>query len=218
MSTYGLDLITDMIDITASTVSMIDASATHSIDAVSVTYGSFYSYSVTTSTTQTITDATFVNLTTSWETNIHSPTSDLLLTGVLPNSNFTFSPDVACSTTGETITYSISAYEDEEIPSWITFDSNTGQLTGTAPDDFTPTYYSFYLDASWTTHTAGSTQQKITIRVAQETTEYQHAVIVGFTVAAVSTVFLTIIASCCYLSHPIGIWAIVGQLQTIILI
>ena len=58
-------------------------------------------------------------------------------------------PDLTCSTTGSTsITYSLASYNGNTIPSWVTINSSTGQLSITTPSPSTNTDYSFYISST----------------------------------------------------------------------
>ena len=58
-------------------------------------------------------------------------------------------PDLTCSTTGSTsISYSLASYNGNTIPSWVTINSSTGQLSITTPSPSTNTDYSFYISST----------------------------------------------------------------------
>ena len=58
-------------------------------------------------------------------------------------------PDLTCSTTGSTsISYSLASYNGNVIPSWVTINSSTGQLSITTPSPSTNTDYSFYISST----------------------------------------------------------------------
>ena len=59
-------------------------------------------------------------------------------------------PDLTCSTTGITaITYIISDYFSNVIPSWVSLNPSTGLLTITAPNVIADTTYPFYVDSTY---------------------------------------------------------------------
>ena len=68
---------------------------------------------------------------------------------VIENNNLIITPDLSCSPSGSTsIVYSISDYNGATAPSWITINSNSGELTIKAPDLNTDTEYDFYINSS----------------------------------------------------------------------
>jgi hypothetical protein len=65
-----------------------------------------------------------------------------------PGTNFTLSPDVTWSTTGETVSYTVSNYGNEISPSWVKIDSSTGVISGSAPNDKKDTSYRMYISST----------------------------------------------------------------------
>ena len=58
--------------------------------------------------------------------------------------------DLTCSTTGTTaITYSLSVYLSNAIPSWVSLNPSTGLLSITAPNVTADTTYPFYVDSTY---------------------------------------------------------------------
>ena len=69
-------------------------------------------------------------------------------------------PDLTCSKAGITsITYSISAYSSNAIPSWVSLNSGTGLLSITAPNVTADTTYPFYVVSTYSGAT--SPEQKL---------------------------------------------------------
>ena len=59
-------------------------------------------------------------------------------------------PDLTCSKTGTTtITYGLSAYLSNVIPSWVSLNSSTGLLTIAAPSVTADTTYPFYVTSNY---------------------------------------------------------------------
>ena len=86
------------------------------------------------------------------------------------NANVQVIPDLTCSTSGGTsITYSLTSYNGNTIPAWVTINSSTGQLSIATPSPSTNTDYSFYISS--TISGVSSTVNKImTISVSGCTT------------------------------------------------
>ena len=83
------------------------------------------------------------------------------------NSNQSFNEvlELTCSTDGSnTRTHSTSLYNGQPIPSWMTFDSSTGNITGIALETFVNINYSFYVDST-STNPSTTTQKLIRVEV-----------------------------------------------------
>jgi hypothetical protein len=63
-------------------------------------------------------------------------------------TNFTLSPEVTWSTIGELVSYTLSDYGNESVPSWVEIDSSTGVISGSAPNDKKDTSYRMYISST----------------------------------------------------------------------
>ena len=65
------------------------------------------------------------------------------------NVNVQISPDVSCSSTGSTtISFSLTVYNGNAVPSWVSVDSVSGALTMATPNLSVNTDFPFYLSAT----------------------------------------------------------------------
>ena len=135
-------------------------------------------------------------------------------------------PDLTCTVSGVVITYALSQYNSETIPTWLTLDTSLGKLMGTLPQVSTNTSYNFYIDATsseWT----GVLKKLITMNliasspVSKETSEPSAEAKAASTSAQAGTAAVVGISSVGSLfsgSNPTVIWAILNQLQMLVLI
>lgn len=100
----------------------------------------------------------------SWTENIVYYTSGETIS-IYPANTFYSSPDVTCSTTGQTVTYALSAYNEGSVPSWVTIDASTGVVSGTAPDVQSETSFMVYIDSTSAEFT-GTSQKLLIIKVS----------------------------------------------------
>ena len=81
---------------------------------------------------------------------VYYQTSDQSLS-LIENNNLIVTPDLTCSPSGVTsIAYSLASYNGATVPSWISINSSSGQLTVTAPYVDSDTEYDFYINSSIT--------------------------------------------------------------------
>ena len=81
---------------------------------------------------------------------VYYQTSDQSLS-LIENNNLIVTPDLTCSPSGVTsIAYSLGSYNGATVPSWVSINSSSGQLTVTAPYVDSDTEYDFYINSSIT--------------------------------------------------------------------
>ena len=85
---------------------------------------------------------------TSSTSDINYSTDDLIIS-VLEGSSFTTIPDLPCSISGATsIVLSTSNYLTTTVPSWVIFNSASGELTFTAPNVSIDTQFYLYINSA----------------------------------------------------------------------
>jgi hypothetical protein len=154
---------------------------------------------------------------TNWVENIVYFSASQTIT-VISGENFKISPEVTCSTTGVAVNYAFSSYNSESVPTWVTIDSSTGVLTGTAPEVDSATSYSMYIDSTSSEFT-GASQKLLIIKV-----KHDNASTLGVAIVT-ATIILAVIGMIMSLGYsaitglsPLGLWAIVDQIQLLILV
>ena len=81
------------------------------------------------------------------------------------NVNVDVTPDLPCAPSGTpTIAYSLSAYNGNTVPSWLSIGSSTGLLSIATPNLSSDTSYSFYI-SSLVTGLASSVNKIVTVSV-----------------------------------------------------
>lgn len=218
---YYLDFINIHQDFTTFSILMTPQTTAFTMITGTASLGSPAGYTASNTITQTSTDATYTSIA-EWETNIYPVFTSQVISGLLPNSTFNRTVDITCSTINSTITLTTASYNSEPIPTWVTIDSNTGEFTGTTPVVDAETNYTFYLNADWSTFPSGTTQQLITLTVAPEAddgvTDVQADLITSTQVASIGGIVIAAGIALLTMSPPYGVWAIMHQLQMILLI
>ena len=133
------------------------AAGTESITSTTVTIASVNTItgSINTYSNQS---ATYL-LINSYTSDINSITTTQTIS-IAESSTMNVTPDLTCSKAGITsITYSISAYSSNAIPSWVSLNSGTGLLSITAPNVTADTTYPFYVVSTYSGAT--SPEQKL---------------------------------------------------------
>jgi hypothetical protein len=102
------------------------------------------------------------------------------------------------------------------MPSWVTFDSSTLEISGTAPLVDQTTNYTFYIKSAWTDNFLVNVQKAITIQVGKDevTTAGKVAVRSAQATLAAGTAF-TLVSSLLSKSSTAAIWALVNQQQIV---
>jgi len=129
---------------------------------------------------------------------------------------------------GTPITYTLAEFEGETLPSWVSFNEQMSTISGTVPDVNETTTYSFYIEATsaeWT----GVEQKLIIIEVVatpEEVEEPEAELEVlsedqaptNLQAGAIAGIGASILSSVISGKPPTGMWAIVHQLQFILLL
>ena len=130
-------------------------------------------------------------------------------------------PNLSCSLSSSTsIVFSLSSYNNVNVPSWITIDANTGFLTINSPEVDQDTNYSFYVNAVIT----GVTQQiqkLIRLTVTNWTTwGSQTAKVLSISVMSIVAIVLIIstISGMLNSLSSSSIWPLINQVQLFFLL
>ena len=69
---------------------------------------------------------------------------------ITENNIITVTPDLPCSMNGATLMiYSITAYQANPVPLWVSVGSSTGSLTISTPNVTADTVFKFYIDSTY---------------------------------------------------------------------
>ena len=130
-------------------------------------------------------------------------------------------PDLSCSLSSSTsIVFSLSSYNNEEVPSWILIDVNTGLLSLTSPEVEQNVNYSFYVDAVITGESKKK-QKIIKLTVTDWSTwGSQTAKALSITVQSMVWIVVTIsvIASMFNITSISSMWSLINQVQLFFLL
>jgi hypothetical protein len=140
---------------------------------------------------------------------------------VSAGTNFIIYPEVTWTTSSTTMTHDFSEYNGIPVPEWISIDASTGEVSGTSPWDADNIQYKMYID----TTISGVINQKLLIVSNQGDPSCNPQATNWAKLATHFTQVLTILGISMSLgifalsgAYPKGIWAIVEQIQLIILI
>ena len=159
----------------------------------------------------------------SWESNIKFDTDVQAITELSSGVSFTKTLNLTWSTNGTDIVYVLQKLQNETIPLWINFNTTTGVIDGTAPDIKSSKIYSFYVNATSTEWT-GVAQKLITLEVDVTPAITPIAIVSSAGAAAAAQagaaagMGASMVSSTISGSPPTGIWAIIHQLQYILLL
>ena len=130
-------------------------------------------------------------------------------------------PDLSCSLSSSTlIVFSLSSYNSEVVPSWISIDANTGLLSLNSPEVEQNANYSFYVDAV-ITGVSKKIQRIIKLTVTDWSTwGSQTAKALSITVQSIVWVIITIsvFASILNMTSLSSIWSLINQVQLFFLL
>jgi hypothetical protein len=113
------------------------------------------------------------------------------------------------------------------MPSWVTFDSSTLEISGTAPLVAQATNYTFYIKSAWTDNFPVTVQKAITIQVGntEDTKDVEDTEIPTTTAGTVAVTSaqttlaagsaLILVSSLLSRSSPTAMWSLVNQQQMI---
>ena len=153
----------------------------------------------------------------SYQTNLHNESQEYKLEDQISETPFSLDAFPTCTTTPSrtNITYSIIQNEQKEIPSWISFNQNTGKYEGTPPKVYYDTDYSFILSSSWTTSPSGNSQQvvKITTKPSTEATATSAAATTAASAGGGFALSLAFLNG----GSPAGLYMIIHLIQMILL-
>jgi hypothetical protein len=144
---------------------MDDATSNHPFITATISLGTKTNTSLTVSSAHGG-DSMTRGFVTQWSSSIYEDETDDTMT--LPaGTNITEDLNLTCTIGTATLSYTISQYDTYVIPSWISLDSSTGVLSGTAPTPASAKEYKFYVDSAWTDSPApsGTTQKLVTVNV-----------------------------------------------------
>jgi hypothetical protein len=127
---------------------------------------------------------------------------------------------IACTTSSDTISYSIVQYESEPLPSWVSIDSSSHTLTLNNTNVLEGTSYKFSTEFYASSEPTKVFQKPIFVSVAaasetDASSKYAKIVSYSLIVAIVGVVSLSVLFS---LSSPVVLWAILGQFQLLLLL
>ena len=154
------------------------------------------------------------------------------------NSNSTFNETLNLSCLidpAKSITHSLVALDGETLPTWVTLDSVEDIIRGDAPLLYQNTTYSFYVNSSWTDSPAGSSQKLIKININQTyvppvnnqtdeskttlaATSSSKAAVTSSQTSTGMGVGIALITNVMTGSPPMSVWAILQQLQMVIIL
>jgi hypothetical protein len=154
---------------------------------------------------------------TSWVENIVYFSSAQTMT-VTEKEDFAISPQVTCSTTGVAVNYALSPYNSEPVPSWVTIDSSTGVLTGTAPEVDSSTSYSMYIDSTSSEFTGASKKILIIQVKPEEPSNFGEFIITATTILTIVGISISLSKLAVSGHSPVSLWAIIEQIQLLILV
>jgi hypothetical protein len=132
--------------------------------------------------------------------------------------DFEFSLSVTWSTAGESVTHVLSSYNGNSIPEWVSINSSTGALFGTSPSVVSDSSYQFAVSTT-SPEFNGIIQKVITITVIRvEESNYAKiattSTVIMNSLGISTSVGILVISG----SSPAGIWAIINQIQILLLI
>jgi hypothetical protein len=132
---------------------------------------------------------------------------------------FSIVPNLSCSIIYQFINYTFSEYGGIPVPEWISIESPSGVVSGTSPWDAEYSQYKVYIDSS------PGVGQKLLIISIEDDSAWNSGVTDWSKFATHSAQVLTILGISMSLgifalsgAYPSGIWAIVEQIQLIILV
>jgi hypothetical protein len=136
-----------------------------------------------------------------------------------PGTNFTLSPDVTWSTTGEIVSYTLSNYGNEIVPSWVQIDSSTGVVSGNAPDDKKDTSYKMYISSTSPEFSNTSLKLLILENIPEDELSVPDQVKVS-TAGSLTAVGVTLGACTSVMTGASlsSVWAILEEIQLLILV
>ena len=156
-----------------------------------------------------------------WETKVYEETRSFSFNF---DANTTFNETLvpSCSIDGTiTFTFNIISADGQNIPNWIKFNDTDFTLTGSIPESYEDQTYSLNLISNWTEQPVGVTSQSITIEVKSLPSPVTAAAKVAVGVAQGQTAAGGVLAGINSIlngSSPTSLWAIVDQLQMVILL
>ena len=166
-------------------------------------------------------DNTLVSAVLVWETNVYEEAKTFEYEY---KSNTTFQETLvsSCSVDGAVpIDYNITSADDQFVPDWINFNDTDLIISGTTPETLEDTTYNLNLFSNWTVQPLGNTNQSITIKIkgTKIPVTTSGKVAVAATHAQTAAVgAISVISSVLNGSAPTALWAIIQQLQMVILI
>ena len=130
-------------------------------------------------------------------------------------------PNLSCSLSSSTsIVFSLSSYNNVNVPSWIAIDANTGFLTINSPEVDQDTNYSFYVNAV-ITGVSQQIQKLIRLTVTNWTTwGSQTAKVLSISVMSIVAIVLitSTISSMLNSLSSSSIWSLINQVQLFFLL
>lgn len=226
MKNVDIDSLPNHSSFTTSTSLTFSAAGSNYIwTDLSVTITGPTSHAATYTVTSSVSATSYTFAGYSWTTHVFevvTPYTSTLTAG----ASFSLTPTITCSTTGQLITYWLDIYGTEAIPTWVSFDDTSGTISGTAPIPVVNTTYSFYVATTWVTTPPGSSKQLVQLTVPQVTTgssspvttTEQIQLVDTTTSAAYGVVGASVASAAVSGGSPVSLWAVVHQLQMIILI
>ena len=168
--------------------------------------------------------ATYTNqsftLTRNYSTDVYYLTDSQSLS-VTEKTNSQILLDLSCSLSSSTsIVFSISSYNNQEVPSWVAVDANTGLLSLTSPEVEQNINYSFYVDAV-ITEVSKKIQRVINLTVKDWSTwGSQTAKTLSITVQSIVWIIITIsvFTSILNMTSLSSIWSLINQVQLFFLL
>ena len=167
----------------------------------------------------TIQPITFV-LVTSYTSDVNYLTKDQSFT-VLGGTTSKLNPDLPCSLSGSTsISYSLTNYLGVTVPTWITVNSSSGELTVVALQTSTNKEYYFYL-SSLVSGISQPIQKLIKITVTSSLTnsstksasDFSNALSITSTSLTAAIVGVTVLTSLMNTNSIASLWMSINQLQ-----
>lgn len=130
--------------------------------------------------------------------------------------------DLTCSSGGSIVpAYTLSGYNGEAVPSWVTLDSISGRLSGTAPSVSEQTTYSFYVDTTSTLF-IGAKKKLVSLVVKLPSklilSSEATATSTTTTAAVAAGVGASVASASLNASNPTAVWSLMNQLQLLILL
>jgi hypothetical protein len=195
------------------TVSIITG---ETIDSASDTLLALVTHTVTVNNSPASGTVTYIE-STNWVENIVYFSFSQTIT-VIEKENFVISPGVTCSTSGVAVSYALSQYNSEPVPTWVTIDSSTGVLTGAAPEVDSLTSYSMYINSTSSEFT-GASQKILIIQVKpEEPSNFGEFIITATTILTIVGISISLSKSAISGHSSIGLWAIAEHIQLLMLV